>query len=156
MGSEKAGTTDGTHKLLMSHGIKIFFLPASTTFSLSTFPWMLLGKTVAYNSLLHDNTVNYTRPHVLHMPYARSHPDAIAPSLSLPLFPFFLKNPVDECQSQLRHLIITAAPVLPGRHCSVTVISIYPCPEELHQWRNTRCVFTKMSLSTFSELSQHY
>ena len=53
---------------------------------------MLLGKTVAYNSLLHDNTVNYTRPHVLHMPYARSHPDAIAPSLSLPLLPFFPKT----------------------------------------------------------------
>lgn len=71
---------------------------------------MLLGKTVAYNPLLHDNTVNYTGPHVLHMLYARSHPDAIAPSLSLtlPVFLFFLKT---QLTIQLRHLISTAAPV---------------------------------------------
>lgn len=63
------------HKLLMSHGIKIFHLPASTFFP-STFPCMLLSKTVAYNQILHDNIVNYTTPHVLQMLPTRSHPDA--------------------------------------------------------------------------------
>lgn len=78
----------------MSHGIKIFFPPASTSFSPSTFPWMLLGKTVAYSPLLHDNTVNYTRPHVLHMLYALIQMP-LHPLCTLPLFPLFLKTNID-------------------------------------------------------------
>lgn len=43
---------------------------------------MLLGETIAYNPLLHYSSVNYPGPHVLHVIYARSHPDAIAPFTS--------------------------------------------------------------------------
>lgn len=56
--------------------------PASTTFSPSTLPWLLLGKTVACDPLLHYNSVNYTRPHVLLVICARFPPDVIA-SLSV-------------------------------------------------------------------------
>lgn len=52
--------------------------PASSTFSPSTSPWLLLGKTVAYDPLLHYNSVNYTRPHVLLAIGARFHPHAVA------------------------------------------------------------------------------
>lgn len=48
--SEKAGTADGTHKPLMSHGIKIFSLPASA-FSISTSPWMVLGKNTCLSAV---------------------------------------------------------------------------------------------------------